>query len=122
MAKPSAFVLMFLCTFLTAFAQFFYKRGAATLSLSFSGIFLNTFLYLGVLLYLAGAVLMIIALRSGELSVLYPIIATSFIWVNLISAHQLHEAISLFKWLGVAAIILGISLIGFGSRGASHAN
>ena len=122
MAKWWAFALMIFCTFLTSFAQFFYKKGAASLSLSFSGIFLNLFLYIGVLLYVIGAVLMIIALRGGELSVLYPIIATSFIWVNFISVYFLNETMNIWKWSGVFLIIGGISCIGLGSIGAKHAN
>lgn len=111
---------MVMCTFLTSIAQFFYKRGAAFLSFSFSGIFLNLDLYIGIGLYLLGAVLMITALRGGELSVLYPIIATAFIWVNFISLYLLNEMMNLWKWSGVGLIILGVSCIGFGSRGADN--
>jgi len=113
---------MFLCTFLTSFAQLFYKKGASELALSFSGIFLNIWLYLGVGLYLIGAMLMILALRGGDLSALYPVIATSYIWVSFISAYLLHESIGLLKWLGIAAIMIGISLIGIGSRGEAVAD
>ena len=122
MAKLWAFAIMFLCTLLTSAAQFFYKKGASQLSFSFAGIFLNLWLYVGMGLYVIGAVLMLIALRGGELSVLYPVIATSFIWVNLISAYLLHETITIIGWGGIACIIAGISLIGFGSRGVAHAN
>jgi undecaprenyl phosphate-alpha-L-ara4N flippase subunit ArnE len=122
MTKPWAFGLMFLCTFLTSFAQLFYKKGASELALSFSGIFLNIWLYLGVGLYLIGAMLMILALRGGDLSALYPVIATSYIWVSFISAYLLHESIGLLKWLGIAAIMIGISLIGIGSRGEAVAD
>ena len=121
MTKWWAFGLMLLCTLFTSVAQFFYKKGAAELSLSFSGIFTNWFLYIGVLLYLIGALLMIVAFRGGELSTLYPIIATSFIWVNFISVLFLNEPMNSLKWLGIGSIICGITLIGYGSRGAKHA-
>jgi undecaprenyl phosphate-alpha-L-ara4N flippase subunit ArnE len=111
---------MVLCTFLTSVAQFFYKKGAGELAFSMSGLFLNWHLYLGMLLYLSGAVLMITALRGGELSVLYPVIATAFIWVNVISWLWLSEPMDSFKWFGVGFIIIGISFIGYGSKGGAH--
>jgi len=117
MTKWWAFTLMFLCTLLTSFAQYFYKRGANNLSFSLSGIFLNWYLYVGVGMYILGAVMMLIALRGGELSVLYPVIATSYIWVSLISWMLLGETMNLYKWGGVGLIIGGISFIGFGSNG-----
>jgi drug/metabolite transporter (DMT)-like permease len=120
LTKWWAFSLMVLCTFLTSVAQFFYKKGAAVLSLSLSGVFLNWYLYVGILLYMLGAVLMITALRGGELSVLYPVIATAFIWVNVISWLWLSEPMNGFKWFGVGFIILGISCIGYGSRGGKN--
>jgi multidrug transporter EmrE-like cation transporter len=122
LTKWWAVALMVLCTFLASVAQFFYKKGAAALSLSFSGIFLIWPLYIGVFIYLVGAVFMIIAFRGGELSVLYPVIATSYIWVNLISMFWLNETVNLMKWFGIGFIILGITFIGFGSRGAHHGN
>ncbi|MFH0979181.1 MAG: EamA family transporter [Candidatus Woesearchaeota archaeon] len=122
MAKWWAFALMFLCTLFTSFAQLFYKKGALALSPSVEGILFNTFLLIGICLYVVGAFLMLAALRGGELSVLYPIIATSFIWVSLISAFFLGESMNILKWFGVASIIFGISLIGFGSGGAANAS
>ena len=57
----------------------------------------------------------IIGLRGGELSVLYPLAATGYIWVSLLSVKLLKEKMSLFKWLGVSVIIAGITLIGLGA-------
>ena len=58
---------------------------------------------------------MILSLRGGEVSVLFPIIATSYIWVSFLSVFFLGEKMSFFRWLGVVSIVLGISLIGYGS-------
>ena len=70
-------------------------------------------------MYAIGAMLLIVALRDGELSVLYPIIALSFVWVTLISIFLFHEYVSAYNWVGVAAILLGVSLIGYGSKNIS---
>ncbi|MFH1510780.1 MAG: EamA family transporter [Candidatus Woesearchaeota archaeon] len=122
MINKWAFGLMFLCTFLTSVAQFFYKKAAMQLSFSISGILFNMPLYIGAGLYILGALLMLVALRGGDLSSLYPVIATSFIWVTLLSAYLLHEHVSITKYIGIASIMAGISMIGYGSRGNNHGN
>jgi drug/metabolite transporter (DMT)-like permease len=59
---------------------------------------------------------LMISLKHGELSVLYPLIALSFVWVAGISRIFFGEAITAFKVMGVIAIIAGISCVGFGSQ------
>ena len=68
------------------------------------------------MLYIVGGILIIVALRGGEVSVLYPIIATSYIWVSFLSIYFLGEVMNAYKWLGVISIIAGIALIGYGSK------
>jgi len=60
------------------------------------------------------AVILVIALKHGELSVLYPIIAMSFVWVSFLSIIFLNEIMNIWKWAGVITIILGICFIGKG--------
>ena len=111
-------VLTLICTtFLTSTAQLLYKFGINSMK-SFNLISLITNYYLlgGVLLYIIGGTLMILAFRGGDLSVLYPIIATGFIWVSFFSVYFLNESMNLFKWTGVLGIVAGIIMIGFGSR------
>ena len=73
---------------------------------------------MGLLLYAVGGTILILSFRGGEVSVLYPIIATSYIWVSFLSIYFLGEAMNIFKWIGVFTIISGIVLIGYGSRSA----
>lgn len=65
----------------------------------------------GVGVYGASMIAFIIALRGGELSVLYPIVATGYIWVSLWSVLFLRERMTLLKWTGIAFIIAGVSII-----------
>lgn len=70
----------------------------------------------GCLLYVVGSILMILALRKGELSILYPIIATSYVWVSVLAPFFFpSEAMNGWKWAGVLFILLSISLLGWGS-------
>ena len=108
--------LVFFTTFLTSSAQILWKKGSANLTFDVLSIITNYYLIMGIVLYVIGGALIIIAFRGGEVSVLYPIIATSYIWVSLLSAKFLGEVMNIFKWIGVLTIIGGIILIGFGSK------
>jgi len=114
--KPWAIGLMVLCTAFTSIAQIFYKLGAAKLQFSLISIITNLPLITGMALYILGAIIMIIAFKGGEVSVLYPIIATSYIWVSLLSAYFFNEDLNLFRWIGIFVIILGIIFISKGSK------
>ena len=67
-------------------------------------------------LAILGAFIMITAFKGGEVSVLYPIIATSYIWVSLMSAYFFKENLNLFRWIGIFVIISGIIFISVGSK------
>jgi len=110
--KWFAIVLMLVCTAFTSVAQIFYKYGAARLP----EIFTNYPLLIGLFLYGLGAVIFVTALKFGEVTVLYPIIATSYVWVSILSWFIFSETINVFKWLGILAIVAGITTIAFGSK------
>lgn len=112
--KIWAMLLVLFTTLLTSSAQLLWKKGSA--SLTVATIASNYYLIGGLLLYVVGGTLLIISLRGGEVSVLYPIIATSYVWVTLLSMRFLDETMNNFKWFGITSIILGIVLIGFGSK------
>lgn len=112
MVKFSAIMLVGFSTLLTSSAQIFYKKGALKLPLLLS----NWELLTGMVLYIIAAGILIYALKFGDLNVLYPIIATSFIWVTILSHLIFNEPIIYQKIIGVFSILLGISFIGIGSK------
>lgn len=114
--KLWAIILIFFTTFLTSSAQILYKLGTPSLEFDIISILKNYYLISGLLLYAIGAILMIISFRGGEVSVLYPIIATSYIWVSLLSIYFLGETMNIYKWIGVFIIMAGIISIGYGSK------
>src|SRR3989338_9772064 len=99
-------VLTLICTtFLTSTAHLLYKFGINSMkSFNLISLITNYFMIGGVILYVIGSTLMIVAFRGGDLSVLYPIIATGFIWVSFLSVHFLNESMNLLKWAGVLGI------------------
>jgi len=114
--KTSSIALMILCTFFTSLAQVFYKFGAPKLELNLISIITNWQVIIGICFYAIGAAILIIALRGGELSILYPIIATSYIWVSLMSMYFFQEVMNIYKWLGIAFIIIGIVFINLNAK------
>ena len=114
--KLWAALLVLFTTLLTSSAQLLYKKASTTLAFNIGSILTNYYLLGGIAFYAIGGILLIISLRGGEVSVLFPIIATSYIWVSFLSIFFLNESINTIKWLGIISIILGIVLIGFGSK------
>ena len=114
--KLWAMGMILFCTLLTSTAQLFWKFGANKLEFNIISILTNVPIYVGILLYLIGGILLIISFRGGEVSVLYPILATSYVWVSFLSIYFLSELMTFFKWLGIITIITGIILIGYGSN------
>lgn len=110
--------LVLLSTVFASFGQILVKMGANRLVLSPVKLLLNYPLYIGYGLYLVGAGLLIASLKYGDLSVLYPIYALNFIWVSVLSPVFFDsDSMNAVKWLGVFLVVLGVSIIGYGSRG-----
>lgn len=99
--------------FLGALGQYLYKEGAAQVQLSnLASLFSNARIILGILCYIGVMFLFVVGLKKGgQLTVLYPIYATTFIWAALIGFFVLGESFTLFKILGIALIIVGVVFI-----------
>ena len=78
----------------------------------------NTLLFLlaGFGLYGCGALLMIIALRYGDLSKLHPMLSAGYILSVVLGAAVLGEPVTGRKVLGIAVIIAGLILINLPER------
>ena len=108
--KLSAVFLVLFCTLLTSVGQVFFKLAA-----DFQGpLFGNYFILVGFLLFGSAGILLVFAFKHGELSILYPLIAASYILVSILSVYVFNESMTLFKWLGIFVIIIGITLLGIG--------
>jgi len=116
MPELKAIILVICCTFFTAMGQILWKIGSAKLSLNILTLITNLPLILGFLSYGIGLILLIVALKFGELSLLYPFIALSFIWVAIASMIFLQESMSILKWVAIIIIMIGVSFIGFGEK------
>lgn len=63
---------------------------------------------LGLALYGCGALLMIVALKYGELSVLHPMMSAGYVLSLVLGALVLGEHITVTRIIGVAIIIAGL--------------
>lgn len=105
--------LVFGCTILGAAAQILMKIGSAVLAHpDFRSIATSVALLAGYALYGLSTVLLILALRDGQLSVLYPVVSLTYVWVTVLSVVIFHESLNLFKVLGVATIVVGVAILG----------
>jgi drug/metabolite transporter (DMT)-like permease len=104
-------LIMFLCTLFTAVGQLFFKYGSVDFEWNLFALLTNYDLVVGFIFYAVGAMLLIMALKFGKLSILYPFVALTFIWVMLISVWFLGESLNNFKFGAMIFIVLGIILI-----------
>jgi drug/metabolite transporter (DMT)-like permease len=117
--RRRAVLIVVVCTLIGATAQVLIKMGSAHLAhtdliATAIGIFTIPTLFAGYCLYGIFTVLLVYALRDAELSILYPVIALSYVWVTLASVLIFHETMNLPKALGVAIIVLGVAVLGRG--------
>ena len=107
MGKSSLVLIVLFCALLGACGQILFKIGSSTAKFDFS-ILTNYHIILGLLLYGTATVLFIYVLKFDEVSLLYPIIATSYIWVMIFAALFLGEEVSFLNFVGALLIISGV--------------
>ncbi|MBK5294398.1 MAG: cation/cationic drug transporter [Acidobacteriia bacterium] len=78
-------------------------------------IFQNGKLFTGYACYGISTVILVIALKYGELSILYPVIALTYVWVTGLSMLIYNESLGLFKLVGLITVILGVAVLGRGN-------
>jgi uncharacterized membrane protein len=123
-SRSNPVYLVFGCTLFAAVAQVLLKFGAlhpmpavhltdmAGITTFVTALLTNWYLMVGYSLHACNALLLILALREGQLSVLYPIYALSYIWVDLLSLYFFQEHMNVWKALGILLIIGGVALLG----------
>lgn len=114
MQTPPSSILYFLAAaLLGALGQFLYKSGTESASGTFVSFLLNGRILGGVACYIAVMVLFVAAFRrGGELSVLYPLYATTFIWAAFIGLWAYGVPIKPVNVLGMVFLIAGMFFMG----------
>jgi drug/metabolite transporter (DMT)-like permease len=115
-------MIVLVCTVLVAIGQYLIKLGANRLSHAglfgtLIGIFTIPPIFAGYCLYAVFTVMFVYALRHGELSILYPLIALGYVWVTITAVIAFHETMNPLKIAGLAIIIAGVAILGYGGGG-----
>ncbi|MCL4784899.1 MAG: hypothetical protein KJZ70_17865 [Bryobacterales bacterium] len=115
--RRKAIVLVLFCTVLGAAAQLLLKVGSqavntASLYAIVWSMATNVPLVSGLALYGLSMVLFVHALRNEQLSLLYPLISLTYIWVTAVSILFLNESVSFWKLAGVVVIVAGVACLG----------
>ncbi len=106
--------LMLVCTVLAGISQILIKMGANQLGPHASPIIMLKCVPLmgGYAIYGIMTVLFIYLLRDGELSVLFPLISLSYVWVAGLSVWAFHDQLNAPRIAGIAIIIAGVFVLG----------
>lgn len=112
MTKLGAIAMVVFCTVITSAGQIMWKFGALRLP----EVFTNWPMIGGFLLHIIAAGILISSFKTGEVTVLFPMYATNYVWVSLLSFVYFAEPLNAFKWAGMAAVIIGVILLGTGAH------
>jgi len=126
-SRRQAIALVFVCTIFGAAAQILFKFGANDLAGMALGnlfghpvqilrILLDPPIFAGYCLYGLSTILLTLALRDGELSILYPVISLTYVWVTVLSVLIFKESMNLFKLAGIMVIVIGVAVLGRNPR------
>ena len=103
---------MIACTIFTSGGQLLLKKGAQGIISNDLLSYGNPFVILGLAAYAGAAVLMILSLRSGKVSILFPLLAASYVLIALLSPLFFpSDQMNTWKWIGVLLIIVSLSAL-----------
>jgi uncharacterized membrane protein len=115
-SRRKSILLVFACTVLGAGAQLLIKIGMSHFQPTVAALLTNYPLIGGYVLYGINTLMLVLALKDGELSMLYPIIALTYVWVTLLSYVVLSEPPNAWKNVGIGVIVIGVAVLGRGGR------
>ena len=107
-------LLVLFASFLGSFGAVFLKWGAGRMSLNLKSMLLNWRLAAGVALYLSSTVFYLMALKHGELSILFPMVSLGYVWTLLWARLFFGEPFTGRKLGGLALIFAGLIVLNLG--------
>lgn len=121
MSTGYALALVAACILLGSTGQLLQKKGLSELGAIeitnflepayFLKVFMNPFVFFGVLAYVISLFLWLTALSRLQLSFMYPLLSLSYVLVAVLAWFFLGETISLIRWTGIALVVVGSWLV-----------
>ena len=113
------YIIMAISIALAIVGQLLMKRGmmsfgtfpVSQLLVKLVPIFLNPWVFTGLVAFGLSSVFWLVVLSRMELSLVYPMVSVAYVIVALISWYFFKENLSVLRWAGIAAIIFGVILI-----------
>lgn len=112
----SSILLVLFASFVGSFGTVFLKSGADKLERSIRGVLTNWRLPVGIFIYLLSFGMYTAAVRSGELTILYPMVSLGYLWTLIWSRLIFREPLTRNKFLGVGMILFGVVVLNLGNR------
>ena len=111
-----AIVGMALTALAIAYTAALVKREIEKINLNIKDVIrgINTPLIGGCLLFFIIVIATIFIYKGGELSILYPIGATSYLWSVIFGYKLFKEKLNMWKIIGVIVLLFGVTLVGLG--------
>lgn len=103
-----AILVVLLAAFIGSVAQLLFKKVS---NKSLKQLISNFNFWLALFFYGISTIMFIIALKFGEITILYPVVASSYFWTSILAAKYFHEKMDILKWIGLSIIWLGIIII-----------
>ncbi|NIA04086.1 MAG: EamA family transporter [Nitrospiraceae bacterium] len=107
-------ILVNISTLMGGYGSYLLKKGASNFHITIEGIFKNKYVLWGIILYGLSTLTFVPALKYSDLLVVYPFVATSYIWALIFSIFLLKEKVTKSKIIGIIAIIIGVILVAIG--------
>lgn len=110
----SSILLVFFGSIIGSIGMVFLKKASAHLHQGFLHI-VNINAAVGVGLFLLSSVFYLAGIKHGELSVLYPMVAMSYVWALIWAKLFFDERFTKQKFLGLGLVLTGVVFVGLGS-------
>lgn len=111
-------ILNLIAALIGALGQYAYKLGGT--KLKEVPLYQNWELMTGMALFMGVMVLFVMAFnKGGQISVTYPMYATTFIWGTLLGVILDKEVVNIYQSLGILLVIIGVSTVAYFSNNAN---
>ncbi|MBI2688396.1 MAG: EamA family transporter [Acidobacteria bacterium] len=112
----SSILLVLFASFVGSFGAIFLKAGADRLERTVKGVLTNWRLPAGIMIYLTSFGMYTVAVKSGELTILYPMVSLGYLWTLIWSRLVFKEPLTRNKFIGVGMILFGVLVLNLGNR------
>ncbi len=104
-------IVVLLSNFLGAIGVLLLKLGSKEVTWNVKVLLTNPKILIGFFCSCISAAIFIIMLKFGNLSVLYSLSSTTYIWITLFSRSYLNEMIPPLRYVGIFGIVVGVIFI-----------